>query len=54
MRNAERRKIEAAAGIALLLLYIAGCASHRAPPLCKGPYTPINASLTATAHDPQR
>lgn len=30
-----------------------GCASHRRPPECKGPYTPINLSSMAS-HGTQR
>jgi starvation-inducible outer membrane lipoprotein len=46
----ERRLIRILASIATVLL--TACASH--PPMCKGPYTPINDPTSAAAHDPQR
>lgn len=40
--------------LVVILALMAGCASHRAPPTCKGPFTPINSPVTAATHDPQR
>jgi hypothetical protein len=33
-------------------LLLTACASH--PPICKGPYAPINDPTSATAHDAKR
>lgn len=45
---------------AILVLWVGaicvlgGCAHRGRPPECKGPYTPINSSLTASSDGTQR
>ena len=54
MRHADHRN-SAWGFIALAgMLLIGGCASHRAPPTCKGAFTPINQPMTAASNDAQR
>ena len=38
----------------LLLCLASGCATHGRPPECKGPYTPINHTLTVSSDGTQR
>ena len=40
-------------GAVCLALAVGACAAHR-PPVCKGPYTPINQTLAGNAHDTKR